>query len=300
MNKLQSAQFGERLFMLAIGTILLVFAFLCLFPMYNSIVLSFNDGMDALMGGVYFWPRVFSLDNYKTILFDKAILDAAVVTVARTIIGTVSSILLTSIFAYGMSKKQLMGRKLYMKLSIFTMYFGGGLIPYFLLIKSLHLRDSFWVYIIPGLVGVYNMIIFRSFFQQIPESLEESAKMDGCNYLSIFWRIIIPVSKPVYASLALFAAVYNWNDWFTATIFINNKALLPLQTLLTQKINAATAMEELAKKSVAAGFLSVRNGITSKSIVVTTMVAVTLPIIMVYPFLQKYFVKGIMLGSIKE
>lgn len=291
---------SERIIQLVIIISLVILAFLCLFPVYNSIVLSFNDGKDALSGGIYFWPRKFTLDNYRVIFADDSIFRAFGITVSRTVIGTVTSILLTSMFAFAMSKRDLIGGKIYMKLCIITMYFGGGLIPSYLLIRSLHLRDNFLVYIIPGLVSVWNMIIFRSFFMQIPESLEESARIDGCNYLSVFFNIIMPVSKPVYASLGLFTAIGHWNDWFTASIYINNKSLFPIQTLLNQRINATSAMEELVRKaSNASEFVNTFSGVTSKAVILSCMVVATVPIILIYPFAQKYFTKGIMLGSVK-
>jgi putative aldouronate transport system permease protein len=291
---------SERIVQAIIVICLIILAFLCIFPVYNSVVLSFNDGVDAISGGIYFWPRKFTLDNYKVIFADDSIFRAFGITGARTVIGTITSIVLTSMFAFSMSKKDLIGGRLYMKMCIITMYFGGGLIPSYLLIRGLGLRDNFLVYIIPGLVSVWNMIIFRSFFMQIPESLEESARIDGCNYLTVFFRIIMPVSKPVYASLGLFTAVGHWNDWFTASIYINNKNLYPIQTLLNQRVNASSAMEELVRKaSNIDGFISSYNGITSKAVILSCMVVATAPIILIYPFAQKYFTKGIMLGSVK-
>ena len=290
---------SERAIQWFIVIFLSIFAFLCLFPFYNSVILSLNDGKDALTGGIYFWPRQFTLKNYELIFSDVAVYRAYGITIARTLVGTVASVFVTSIFAYSMTKKQLIGRKIYMTMCIITMYFGGGLIPTYLLMRTLHLRDSFWIFIIPGLVSVWNMIIFRSFFLQIPESLEESARIDGCNYLRTFFKIIVPVSKPVYASLGLFSAIGHWNDWFTASIYINNKNLFPMQSLLNQKINASNAAEQILAMSGSGMAAEYFNGITTKSVILTTMVIATVPIIIIYPFLQKHFTKGMFLGSVK-
>lgn len=291
---------SEKVIQIFIIFCLIILLFLCIFPVYNSLVLSFNDGKDALNGGIYFWPRKFTLANYKVIFSDNSIFRAFGITILRTVIGTTISVIVTSMFAFAMSKKELIGGKIYIKMCIVTMYFAGGLIPSYLLIRGLQLNNNFWVFIIPGIVNVWNMIIFRSFFSQIPESLEESARIDGCNYITAFFKIIIPVSKPVYASLALFTAIGHWNDWFTASIYITNKNLLPIQTLLNQKINSASAMEQLVtKSSSAAAFASSYGGVTSKAVILSAMVVATLPIIIVYPFAQKYFAEGIMLGSVK-
>lgn len=290
---------SERAIQWFIIIFLSIFAFLCLFPFYNSVVLSLNDGKDALTGGIYFWPRKFTLKNYELIFSDVAVYKAYGITIARTLVGTFASVFVTSIFAYAMTKKQLIGRKIYMTMCIITMYFSGGLIPTYLLMRTLHLRDTFWIFIIPGLVSVWNMIIFRSFFLQIPESLEESARIDGCNYLRTFFKIIVPVSKPVYASLGLFTAIGHWNDWFTASIYISNKNLFPMQSLLNQKINASSAAEQILVKSGSGMAATYFSGITTKSVILTTMVVATVPIIIIYPFLQRHFTKGMFLGSVK-
>jgi putative aldouronate transport system permease protein len=261
--------------------------------------LSFNDGRDAVRGGIYFFPRVFTLNNYKVILSGDRFITSFGLTSARTVVGTLTSLAVTSMAAYAISKKYLALRKFYTILFIITMYFGGGLIPTYIWFRSLGLRNNFLVYILPGLVSVWNMLIFRSFFQDIPSSFEESARVDGANNLTIFVRIIIPLSMPVYAALALFTAVGHWNEWFTAVLYIDNRDLLPLQTILNQMINQITAIEELARRSAYSDTQRMLQSITTRSLVTATMIVVTAPIIAVYPFLQKYFVKGIMLGGIK-
>ena len=232
---------------------------------------------------------------------DKRLLNGFGISVARTIIGTITSILVTSIFAYGMTKRELMGRKYYMIMCIVTMYFGGGLIPSFMLIRGLGLMDSFWVFIIPGLVSVWNMIIFRTFFAGLPNGLEESAKIDGAGNWGIFFKIILPLSGPVIATLSLFTAVYHWNEWFLPSIYINKEELLPIQTILRQILNSNIMSEQMSNlDSASQAALSRMQSVTTKSLSMATMIVATVPIIMVYPFVQKHFVKGVLVGSLKE
>lgn len=253
------------------------------------------------MGGVTFWPRDFTLENYGIVFQDTRLLNGFKISVLRTVIGTISSILVTSIFAYGMTKSELIGRKYYMIMCIITMYFGGGLIPTFMLVRGLGLMDSFWVFIIPGLVSVWNMIIFRTFFNGLPNGLEESAKIDGCGNWGIFFKIILPLSGPVIATLSLFTAVSHWNEWFLPSIYINNENLLPIQTMLRQILNSNIMSEQMSNlDSASQAVLSRMQSVTSKSLSMATMMVATLPIIMVYPFVQKHFVKGVLVGSLKE
>lgn len=247
------------------------------------------------------WPRSFTLENYEIVFRDKRIINAFYVSVARTVIGTVTSIFCTAVFAYGVTKRELLGRRFYMVACVITMYFSGGLIPTFLLIRSLHLMDSFWVFILPGLISVWNMIVFRTFFQGLPAGLEESARIDGCGYWGTLLRIVLPLSGPVIATLALFTAVYHWNDWFYPSIYITHDALVPIQTKLQQILNSNIMSEQLSQlDSASQGRLSQMKSVTSKSLSMATMMVATIPIIAVYPFVQKYFVKGVLVGSLKE
>lgn len=194
-----------------------------------------------------------------------------------------------------------MGRKYYMIMCIITMYFGGGLIPTYMLIRSLGLFNSFWVFIIPALISVWNMIIFRTFFQGLPAGLEESAKIDGCGNWGTFFRIVLPLSGPVVATLSLFTAVAHWNEWFVASIYITNEDLLPIQTVLRQILFSNIASEQMANVDMSAiAHMNAAKKITSKALTMATIMVATVPIVCVYPFLQKYFVKGVLIGSLKE
>ncbi|MVP02558.1 carbohydrate ABC transporter permease [Paenibacillus lutrae] len=289
----------DRIFGIVIYILLTLLAFVTFYPFWNSAVVSFNQGMDTALGGVTFWPREFTLENYKIVLADDRILSGFVVSIARTIVGTFMTIAVTALFAYGMSRKELVGRNYYMTFAIITMYFSGGLIPTYLLIKSLGLFNSFWVFIIPSMVSVWSMIIFRTFFKEIPAGLEDAARIDGCGYWSTFLRIVVPLSGPVVATLSLFTAIAHWNDWFVASIYISTPDLLPVQTILKQTLDSNIATE-LNADTAAASHLAKRQEYTTKSLMMATMMVTSLPIIMVYPFLQRYFVKGVLVGSLKE
>ncbi len=281
--------------------ILVVLSFVTLYPFWNSLVISFNVGSDTALGGITFWPRAFTLENYEVVFKDDRLIQAFLISVLRTVVGTFLSIAFTAMFAYGLTKRALLGRKFFMIMCIVTMFFSGGLIPSFILIRGLHLIDTFWVLVVPGIIVVWNLIIFRTFFQELPDGLEESAKIDGCNYIRTFFSIIVPISGPVIATLSLFTAVGLWNDWFTASIYINNPQLMPIQTLLNQIINSNAMSEQLSSAGgEASEFVRQLKGVSTKSLVMATMMVTTLPIIMVYPFLQRFFVKGVLIGSLKE
>ncbi|GGF62153.1 maltose ABC transporter permease [Paenibacillus albidus] len=292
---------GDRLLVIFIYFLLAILAFLSFYPFWNAAVISFNNGTDTMRGGITFWPRKFSLENYSVVFEDSRLINGFVISVLRTVIGTLASIAATAIFAYGMSKSELIGRKPYMVFCIITMYFSGGLIPTFLLIRELGMFNSFWVMIIPGLISVWNMIIFRTFFKGIPAGLEESARIDGCSNWGVLMRIVFPLSGPVVATLSLFTAVYHWNDWFTPSIYISNTDLMPIQTKLQQILNSNIMAEQMAQLDAAAqGRMNKMRAVTTKSLSMATMMVATIPILCVYPFLQKYFVKGVMVGSLKE
>ncbi|MCI1208433.1 MAG: carbohydrate ABC transporter permease [Treponema sp.] len=280
--------------MLLTGIMLLI-CFLALYPVWYTLILSFNDSSDAMRGGIYWWPRKFTVQSYVTVFQDKSIIKAFNITIWRTLIGTVTNVFFTAMVSYALSRKTLMGKKFYLIIGTITMFFGGGLIPYFITLKNLKLYNTFLVYIIPALFNFYNAIIFMSFFRDMPASLEESAKLDGANDWTIFNRIILPLSKPILATIALFTGVYHWNDYFCGVMYINNPDLQPIQTFLYRVVASASSSKAVVAMPAGVSALQV----SSQSVKLATMVVTTAPIVCVYPFLQKYFVKGIMIGSIK-
>lgn len=276
-------------------TFMVLVCFAALYPVWYTVVVSFNNSEDTLRGGVYFLPRAFTLESYKTVFQDKSIIKAFGITIMRTLIGTVTSVIFTSMVGYAFSKKHILGNKIYMIIGTITMFFGGGLIPTFILFKNIGLYDNFLVYIIPSMFNFYNMIIFMAFFRELPVSLEESAKLDGANDMMIFFRIILPLSLPVVATIALFNGVWQWNDYFTGVMYINDSDLQPIQTFLYRIVASASASKAVV--SLPAGISAQQ--VSSQSVRLATMVVTTLPIVCVYPFLQKYFVKGMLIGSVK-
>jgi putative aldouronate transport system permease protein len=285
---------SEATFDIVNNVFMFIVLFVTLYPIWYVLVNAFNDGTDAMRGGIYWIPRIFSLDSFKTVFQTSGIMTAMGITVMKTLIGTVIHVFFTAMVAYALSRRELIGRKVYMLIGTVTMFFGGGLIPYFLLIRDLHLFDSFWVYIIPAMFSFWDLIIFLTFFREIPDGLEEAAKLDGANDFKIFYKVIIPVSMPVIATIALFHGVYQWNDYFTGVIFINNPDLQPIQTYLYRIVAQSSSNQMIS--AMPAG---VARSVTSQSLKLATMVVTTAPIVFVYPFLQKYFVKGFMIGSIK-
>ena len=223
----------------AVNTIfLLALSLIMIYPMYYIIVYSFNEGLDAMKGGLYLWPRVFTTFNYEYVFSNGVIKNAYVITILRTLIGTLTGLLVTGITAYGMSLKTLPYRKGLLIICLVPMLFNGGLIPYYIQLSRLHLLDSFWVYIIPAMFNIWNMFVMMKFFMGIPESLRESALIDGAGEFTIFFKIIIPLSKPVLAAIGLFIAVTHWNDWYSGAFYISSSKLLPVQTYLQRLFSA--------------------------------------------------------------
>jgi putative aldouronate transport system permease protein len=285
---------GDKVFNICNVVFITFFLAIIIFPLWNIVALSFNDGYDAMKGGIYLFPRKGTLANYKTILKDATIYKAFIVTVLKTVVGVVAHLFITGIAAYAMSKTQLMGRKIFIKMGIITMYFSGGMIPTFLVVKSLGLVNTFWVYIIPVLFSFYDMVILMNFFRGLPISLEEAAKIDGASFFQVFIKIILPLSMPVFATIALFHGVYQWNDFFQAKLYITDKSLYPIQYYLYQVLTSTGA----ASSAKAGVYIS--KAYTTQSLQQATMVVTTLPIMLVYPFLQKYFISGMLIGGVKE
>ncbi|MBD2846357.1 carbohydrate ABC transporter permease [Paenibacillus sp. IB182496] len=274
--------------------LMLTVCFFTLYPMWFVLVNSFNASEHAILGTVNWWPKAWSLDSYRVAFNDPHLMNGFFITTMRTVIGTTAHVLFTAIVAYGMSKRQLIGRRVYMKIALITMLFSGGLIPTFILMTKLGLYDSFWVFIIPAMYTFFNMVIFMSFFRTIPESLEESAKVDGASDYGVLFRIVLPNSMAVLATIALFSAVYHWNDYYQGVIYIRSQDQLPLQTML-YKIIAENAMSFMQQQAMA----QFGARLPGNSIKFASMMVATVPILLFYPFIQRYLVKGVMIGAIK-
>ena len=275
---------------------MILFVVITLYPVINTLAISLNDGTDALKGGIYLLPRKFTFKNYTTVLQKNNLITGAFITVARTIIGTLTALLANAILAFIVSRPRFMFRKQLSLFWVITMYVNGGLIPTFILFKNLGLTNSFWVYIVPGMISAFNMLVIRTYMNGLPDSLVESAQLDGAGYTTIFIKIISPLCKPVYATVALFVAVGQWNSWFDAMLY--NRMSGEYTTLqyelmkLLSSVTSTGATAETMKNAVGA--------VTPASVRAAATIITMLPIICIYPFLQKYFVTGLTLGGVKE
>lgn len=289
---------GEKTFTVINTIVMIIICVVSVYPYLNQLALSFNDGMDAMSGGITIFPREFTLENYKQVFSNRDFLAAARVSVTRVILATFLGLLVTYACAYGLTRRGLPYRK---ALTLFLMipgYINAGAIPAYINMRNLHLVNNFWVYILPGLFGFYNMIIIRSYLQELPPEMEESAKIDGANDLIIMFRIIFPMSLPVVACVCLWLAVGAWNDWTTTLTYVTDRELHTLQYLMMRLIKEAEAANSMSMQAEMAGE-SQKAKVTGDTIKAATLIITTIPILMVYPFLQKYFIKGINIGAVK-
>lgn len=283
-------------FIIANTIILIIFCVFTLYPILNTLAVSFNEAVDTLTGGVRLLPRKWTLENYKTVLNMDSLVQGAYISVLRTVIGTLSQTFVTALLAYVLSRKEFYFNKQVSLIYVITMYINAGIIPTLLLFQDLHLTNSFWVYIIPGAVSAYNMIVIRTFMNGLSNSFVESAQVDGAGHLKIFWKIIFPLCKPVLATVALFIAVYQWNAWFDVMIYNAQRPdltslqyeLMKLLSSVSQQSGDPNAMKHAASM------------VTPESVRAAATMVTALPIVCVYPFLQRYFVSGLTIGGVKE
>lgn len=273
--------------------IVTVVVLLCLYPFLNVVACSLSSKNAVLGGHVTFYPIGFQLDSYQEILKKTSIWLAMRVSLIVTLAGTALGLALTIGAAYALSKEKLKGRKIINGFMLFTMYFGGGIIPTFMVVKMLGMYDTYAALVIPSSMNVFNFIVMRTFFRELPRELEEAAIVDGASDMKILFRIVLPLSLPIIATIGLFYAVSYWNDYFSALIYIQSAEKYSLQLRLRQLLYAG----EINQASMAAEGMSAQ--VMAESLKMATIVVSTLPIIAVYPWLQKYFVKGVMLGSVK-
>lgn len=284
---------GEKVFQTILYIFLIAMTLSFIIPFLLVLGTSFVTKEEVARRGFVFFPEQWSTMAYDMMLFqNNEVWKAYGITFFRVIVGTLCSLLVTGTFAYAMSKKDLPGRMVFLVLSFITMIFYGGLIPSYLVIKTLNLIDSVWCFILPNLMSVWNMLILRNFFYSIPESLEESALLDGATPMTIFFRIIVPLSMPAIATIGLFYAVDQWNSWFDAAIWINDTNKYPLQMVLRKYVLMSSTYD--LKFDLATGAKPPDMGIKSAIVVISTV-----PMLCIYPFIQKYFVKGVMVGSVK-
>jgi putative aldouronate transport system permease protein len=287
---------GSRIFDVTNVIMMLLLSALMIYPFINLIAISLNDGADAARGGIFLYPRVFSLDSYSTLFHNDKLIRGTFISILRVVAGTVSGVLVTGMLAYIVTINGFSGRKCMRILFIIPMFINGGLIPTYLLILKLGLLDTFTVYLLPTLINGFYMLIIASYFQNLPEALFDSARIDGASELRIYFQIVLPVSIPVFAAISIFVSVYHWNSWFDVMVYNPSGKWDTLQTYLRRLLLESEAINEVQKNLVSQTQIRAISPITLRA---ATTVLVTVPIICVYPFFQKYFVGGITLGSVK-
>lgn len=287
---------ADVIFHLLNGIIMISFVVITLYPILNTLALSFNDGTDALRGGIYLWPREWTLDNYVTVLKKNNIITGIRVSVLRTVVAVALQLSTTALLSFVLSRKNFVFAKPLSLLYVLTMYVNGGLIPTFLLYKQLGLINNFWVYIMPGMISAFNMLVIRTYMNGLPDSLEESAKMDGAGHLTVFSRIIAPLCKPVFATIALFIAVGQWNSWFDNMLY--NRMADNLTTLQYELMKLLSSVSQQGGNIATAKYSS--GQVTATSVRAAATILTCVPIVALYPFLQRYFVTGLTIGGVKE
>jgi len=293
---------AEHVFDAANHVFMVVLAFVTIYPFWYILILSLNDGLDAQMGGIWLWPRMFTFTNYTYVLTNPLVGNAYVITILRTVTGSLWSLVVTGIAAYAMTKKHLFLRNALLTFFLIPMFIGGTVVSNYVVYAKVGLLNNILVYVIPGGFAFFNMIIMRTYFYGLPVSMEESAKMDGASYTRIFFQIIVPLSMPIIATMLLFNGVGHWLDFYTNLIYVSRKSLWTLQYLLYKVVIESQTnimTDESAAKMNQFSYLK-RPEVTPAAIKMATLMVVTLPILFIYPFLQKYFIKGVLLGAVKE
>lgn len=276
------------------GAIMTLIAIITVYPFWYCFVYSFSSAEQAAMTNVVLWPVGFTLDNYVTVFKMDMIYRSALISVYRTVGGVIYSSIITGLASYAISKREMPGNRAIALFLIIPMYVSGGLLPYYVTIAQLGLFNNLLVYILPHGYWAFNMLLMRTYFDTIPPEMEDSARIDGANELTIFLRIIVPLSMPIFAVIAMFNGVWQWNSWFDAQLFVTKFDLRPLQNILQSLIRENTADLIMLMQ----GRIQERT-VSAETIRMTTLIVTTLPIVFIYPFFQKYFIRGIMIGAVK-
>ena len=291
---------GEIAFQVCNYLFFILFALICAYPFYYLIINSISANDISASGLVNFVPKQIHFQNYIDVFKLNGLGTAMLVSFARTVIGTICTVMASAYLGFMFTQPRMWHRKLWYRLMVVTMYFNAGLIPMFMTMKTLHLTNTFWVYIIPAIVQPFNIIMTKTYIESIPASLQEAAEIDGAGTLTVFWKIILPVSKPILATIAIWAAVGQWNSFQDTLVYITDQKLYSLQYLLYTYLNQANSLATLVRQSGnVAAVANLATQQTATSIRMTISVIVVLPILFIYPIFQKYFVKGIMIGSVK-
>lgn len=291
---------GDRTLTVVLVIIFALFAIICAYPFYYLIINSISANDLSAAGKVNFLPHAIQFQNYLDVMKLNGLGMAMFISVARTVIGTICTVLASAFLGFMFTQERMWHRKFWYRFMVITMYFNAGLIPMYMTMRSLHLTNTFWVYIIPAIVQPFNVIMVKTYVESIPPSLQEAAEIDGAGVLTIFWKVILPTSKPILATIAIWSAVGQWNSFQDTLIYITEQKLYSLQYLLYTYLNQASSLATLVKNSGSVSAVAnLATQQTPTSIRMTISVIVVLPILFVYPIFQKYFVKGIMIGSVK-
>lgn len=281
--------------------LMVLLSFLFIFPYLNILATALNDASDTALGGIVFWPRSWTLDNLQIVLIDKTTWTGFTISVLRVVVGSLVALLVTYMAGYAMLRKGLPGRAVIVGFLTVPMFFGGGIIANIVVYRMIGVYNTFWVYILPCAFSFYNMVVVRTYLMTIPESLPESARLDGANELQILFRIMFPLSMPIVAVILLWNAVFYWNDWSTTLYYVNRSDLYTMQFNLQMMLKKQQNIQDAIANAVATGkFGNLDSAMTPEAIQAAQILVTTLPIVVVYPFVQKYFVQGVMIGSVKE
>jgi len=294
---MKKKRLSEKIFDVFNVTLLTLFMLACIYPFYYVLIYSLSDPK-TVQKGVYLLPVDFTLFNFTRIFSINIIYTGMIISVLRTVIGAIITVFCCMYFAYLLMNDDMPLKKFFYRYTVITMYISSGLIPYYLTIRAYGLRNTFLVYVIPTAVSAFNVILFKTFMEQIPPAMEESARIDGAGIFKVFWKIIFPLSTPIVASVVVFASVAQWNSWFDTYIFVTNKNLFTLQYILLNFLRESEALAQAMRTSGSTASAPVQT-LTSESVKMTITVVVLIPILLVYPFMQRYFIKGIMLGAVK-
>ncbi|MCM3040676.1 carbohydrate ABC transporter permease [Paenibacillus motobuensis] len=292
-NSTRSDKIFDIINVVILGLVLMI----TLYPFLNVLAISLNDSTDTVRGGIYLWPREFTLENYRTIFSYSSLKQGFLITILRTLSGTLLGLISSSMLAYTLSRPDFKARRFVSVFLALTMYFSGGMVPTYMLMRHLHLIGTFWIYILPGIVSAFNVFIIRSFIDGLPYALQESAKLDGANDFKIYYKVILPLCKPVLATISLFLAVGQWNSWFDTYLYNGNKP--HLTTLQYELMKILQSTNQGASMVNANDLANQMAQVSPESIKMAITIVVTVPILVVYPFLQRYFVDGMTLGAVK-
>lgn len=287
--------FGEKFIYWLLNGFLLLLSLCTLYPFWHVLMYALSDPKLSMGGGIFLLPRGWSLSSFEILLNSKGIYTAYGNSIIRLVVGTFVNLLFTAMLAYPLSLKRFIGRNAITLMIFFTMLFSGGMIPSYLLVKELGLLDSIWALIIPGTISAWNLLIMKTYFQNIPPELEESASIDGASPIRVLISVILPVSMPVIAAIGLFYGVAHWNSYFDAILYINSQSQQVLQVFLRTMLNSSSLQQVQGSEAFASNI----GMVTEESVKMATVISSVLPMLLIYPFLQKYYVKGVLIGSVK-